>query len=179
MTSLFLDKCPRKNPKWENRCNYSKGLLLCNISLSTTGCQTGSPDKDKYLAAIPLYLEICIQKTCPTKPSSTTLKLYASPSGLCVNLLRHCATSGTLCITPAALYVDDTIPLGSALSLLGSTWPALAAASCSLPLRWSLGIVSTSLSSTHYPLMLIIDSTLLSNPALANQMTDHFGVFSN
>jgi len=75
--------------------------------------------------------------------------------------------------------MDDADPLASALSLLGSMWPALAAASCSLPLRWSLGTISTSLSSYHCPSLLITDPTLLINPALANRITDHSGVSSN
>ena len=76
------------------------------------------------------------------KPSPATLKHYVSPPGLyvnfrplCVNSLRHCATSGTLCVTHDALCVDDEGPLASALSLLGSVWPALAAALRSLPLH--------------------------------------------
>ena len=77
------------------------------------------------------------------------------------------------------LLMDEAIPLASALSLMGSTWPALAAPSRSLLLHWSYGTVSTSLPSTHCRSLLITDSTLLSNLALANQMTDRSGVFSN
>ena len=109
------------------------------------------------------------------------LKHCVSPPGLCTSLitlyvspLRHCTSCGTLCITLVAFCVDDAGPLASVLSLLGSLWPALASVSTSLPLRWSLGTISTSLSSTHCPSLLITDSTLLSNPALVNRMTNHW-----
>lgn len=98
-----------KNLMLENRGTYSESLLLCNISLSTIGCLTGSPNREKYTAAIPLYLETYIQKTCPMKPSPAQMKLSASPSGLCisprtlcVSPLRHCTTSRTLYVTPTA-----------------------------------------------------------------------------
>ena len=125
-TVIFGQMSP-KNPMRENRCSYSKGLLLCSISLSTTECLTGSPDKEKYTAAIPLYPETGIQKTCPTKPSPAQLKLSVGPSGLCisprtlcVSALRHCAAYGSLCVTPSTLYVDDAVSIGSTLPLLGS-----------------------------------------------------------
>lgn len=169
-----------------NRCSNYEGLLLCSISLSTTGCQTGSLDKEKQSAVIHFYSETGIQKTYSTKPSPTTLKhcislllLCVSLRTLCVSPLRHFAASRTLCVTPAAFCVDDVGPLAFAFSLLGSAWPALAVASRSLHLRWSLSTISASPSSTHCPSLLIIDLTLLSNPALANQMIDHSGVSSN
>jgi len=126
----------------ENRCSYYEGLLLCSISLSTIGCLIDSPDREKYMGAMPLYSKTRIQKTYTTKPSPATLKLSASLFGLCINLLlhcvtrntlcisplRHCRTSGILCVTPSAFCMDDTVPLGSVLSLLGSAWPALAVA---------------------------------------------------
>ncbi|CAA3019302.1 Hypothetical predicted protein [Olea europaea subsp. europaea] len=83
--------------------------------------------REKYMATIPLYLEIGIQKTYPMKPSPAQLKLSAGPFGLyvgpktlCISPLRHCTASRTLYVTPSALYVDDTVSLGSALPLLGS-----------------------------------------------------------
>lgn len=183
MTPLFLDNLPLKNPMQEKQCNYFEGL--CSISLSKTGCQIGSPKREKQREVIPFYSETCIQKTCPTtKPSPTTLKHYVnllllcvSLKTLCVSLLRNCAASRTLCVNLISLCVDDAGPLAYALSLLGSVWLALASTSRSLPLRWSLNTISTSLSSC--PSLLIIDSTLLNNPALENWMTDHSVVFSN
>lgn len=86
---------------WENRCSYSEVLLLFSISLSTTGCQISSPDREKQPAVIPLYLETGIQKTCPTKPSPAPLKHCISLLLLCASPLKHCAASGTLCVTPA------------------------------------------------------------------------------
>ena len=46
-----------------------RGFYYYEIYLSTTGCLTGSPDREKYMATISLYLETSIQKTCSMKPS--------------------------------------------------------------------------------------------------------------
>ena len=182
-----------EKPNARKSVQLFRGLYYYVVFFSTTGCQTGSPNREKYTATTPLYLETGIQKTCPTKPSPTQLKLSTGPSSLCINLLltcvspltlcinplRHCAASRTLCVTPTTLCVDDASPLVSTLSLLGSAWPVLASVSASLPLRWSLGTISTSLCSTHCPSLLITNSTLLSNLVLVNRMTEHSGVFSN
>ena len=93
-----------------------------------------SPDREKQPVVIPLYSETGIQKTCPVKPSLAQRKVRASlpglyisllltrvsPKTLYVNPLRHCVASGSLCITPSALCVNDKVSLGSALPLLGS-----------------------------------------------------------
>jgi len=93
-----------------------RGLYYYAIFMSTNGCLTSSPDREKYVEEIPLYPETSIQKTCPMKPSSAQLKLSASPSSLYVSLLltcvrpkalfvsplRHRVASETLCVTPVA-----------------------------------------------------------------------------
>ena len=136
------------------------GLYYYAEYLSTTRCLTGSPDREKYTAAIPLYLKTGIHKTCPTKPSPAQLKLSVGPFGLCVSLLltcvspltlcvsplRHCATSGTLCVTPAAsTWMTQSLWLLRCLcwALCSLDWMMI---SLSLLLRWSLSIVSTSYS---------------------------------
>ena len=112
---------------------------------------------------------------------STTLKLSFGPFGLCVSLLltcasprtlcvsplRHCTASGTLCVTlEASAWMTQSLwPLCCLCWALHSLdWLLL---SLSLLLCWSPSIVSASLPRTHCPTLLITDSTLLSNPALA------------
>lgn len=165
-------------------------LYYYAVFLSITGCLTGSLDKGKYMAAIPLYLETGIQKTCPTKPFPAQLKLNACPYGLCVSLLltyvnprtvcikplRHYAISGTLYVTPAASAWMTQFPW----PLRCLCWARVAWTGCCFrSLCFYIGLSILSLPRTHCPSLLFTDSTLLSNPALAKWMTDHSGAFSN
>lgn len=169
VTQLFLDNSSPEKTQLEKPVQQFWGLFYYAVFLSTTRCQTSSPDRENNLAVIPLYLEANIRKVCPTKPSPTHFEAQRQPTWPqrqpgtpCVSPLRHYAASTALCVTPAWMTQALLAFAQSLLSLRGSLWPSIC---LSLLLRWSLGTISASLPRTHCPsLQLITDSISLSKP---------------
>ena len=90
-----------------------------------------------------------------------------------------CVSSASLCAATEA-SVSALRPFASpTLASYDSAQLPAASASTSQALRCLFGTNSSSLQCIHCPSLLITNSLLLSNPALAKWMTDHSGVFPN
>jgi len=120
---------------WENRCSYSEGLLLCSISLSTTGCLTGSPDKEKIHGRNTSIFRNRYSENLSHETLSGTTEAHCWPFwplSQCQDPL--CQRSRELCSLwdpmrhSNSLCVHDAVPLASVLSQLDSMWPELVVA---------------------------------------------------
>ena len=83
-----MDNRPWKNPTWawENWCSSSEGFIIKHLFLSTTGCQTGSPDREINLAVIRLLRSRYSASLLHENLSNTSLRLCVSPPRLCASL---------------------------------------------------------------------------------------------